>query len=417
MSENSPTRNGQTATSMFRIVHLLSIMLSKLPEYLIAAIISVWLELTDLAKLDTSSNHVDRNELSNIMSSKWFEFIPMQSFFYRSRASKMEWTHARNISLQNAAIGYQYVDNIDREMLIDWVGHGKLRRLYVTTTGMEGTRVPMVSLCLDLVWKHIVTKNSCLIDLEICDVNNMEWLLSFIGNNAPQLLNLQLTACSKSKIVVHYIQPVLTLCVAIHRLVVKQSPHHCYSDGISVIIDDKRHVYISMRQIHYDDIADLQNDMLTLNSVKLMGFRAHGISGKTFKNECFVSMMEHKNTLREVLITNVTFGEIKRVIIANPNLHKLEVRFNENKSSRLASPDYRDVFANGNHRIVSLRASHTTWHGDGHVKIATINAILKACPQLKDFEFNISENDHKGKKLRRYSTAKVMWTDDAFTMF
>lgn len=392
-------------------------MLSKLPEYLIGAIISAWLELADLARLDSSTNTKDRYELLSIMSAKWFEFLPTQLFCSRSRNQKLTWTNIRKISLLNVQIAYQYIDYIDRDMLLTCLNHGKLRSLHVTTTGMESTRIPAISLCLDQVWRNIASGNCNLTDLEISDVFNMETFLEFVSTNAPLLSNLQLTSCSRSPVFLHYITPVLLRCTAIRRVVVKQSPYHCYIDGISVIINTEQHAYISTRQINYDEIDDFEKDLLVLNSIYLAGFRTHGVCGKGCQQGKIIAMLETKRTLREILITNLKFNDVKRLVNANPHLHKLEVRFNENKSSRLAGPDYRDVFANSTHQIVSLRASHNTWHGDGHVKIATINAILKACPQLTDFEFKMSENDCKGKKLRRQSGSVVNWTDGMFTMF
>lgn len=404
-------------------------MLSRVPEYLLASVIALWMELKELTRLDTAiCNKIDRIEFLNILSSAWFSFEPKSVI----NSNNLRWIDMRSFGFQNVEIELERrrrtvqtrvemlpsllnhlydqflpenrikslateINNL--KVIVNWSLISLIARkctklrTFVCTFPDRGEDVfpPEDHITLSSQWNLIIANNANLTSLDVCHVVDPKNVLLLLANNAPQLQTVIL--CTRNVVMLHYVEPVLLCCRQIRNVSIYQDT--CKTSVVDVDVDEGS-LHIIMTNICYSSNSDIDQDMALLKNCKLQGFSGDKISCRQLNNvanayvvptipinDQLMEILANHSTLRNVYINSDVVnpcGQLKLLMGNNNHLWKLFIDVNH---LTVTNDNLRSMFANNNHTIGCLRVRCSR-----EIDTDTVDAIMHACPQLIVFYHN-----------------------------
>lgn len=359
-------------------------MLSKLPECIIAHILSHWIEIGELITLDSAlCSGISRNEFLDILTSAWFIFKP-QAMLYRAT---MKWIELRNLSFESVELALL---SSNRKPTIryddDWIRRFclKMTMLQSFSCGSPFFVDNWLTNNTDNEWKRLVQNNPHLIHLEVCNVANPKLFCDFLSNSALNLETVHVwSKCNCDALYLHFTEPVLeslTMC----KLVTLSHGNMFQGTTIKVAVEESQSLCITMCNINYKSFHDLNCDKAMLQNNKIVEFQAHYCEYDNMVSETLTSLNRiatDKGTLQGVDIEitspteNESLLEIQNILHRNPNLLRLKIVNNNN----MTDDDLLRLFANQNHKLMHININ--VW---AVVRFSpeTVKSIMHACPQL-----------------------------------
>lgn len=347
-----------------------------------------------------------------ILSSSWFEFKPETAF----TKSMSRWVELRCLCVQNVQV---YLHNFDKKPVISnakWISRVcvNLSKLRSFRCGSPFTNQHMLANDTDYNWRNLVLNNPLLVELEVCNVSQPKIFFEFLAQNAHNLVILQVwTDCKCKALHLHFTDPVLkrlTMCKSVNLY------HGNLMIGgpvIKVKIEESQSLCITMHNIRYNTLADLNRDKQMVENNRIVGYHAHCCGyndpiSNTLIEEPLNRVVIAKGTLRELEVglslstATESLDEIQKILYRNANLLSLNVTNN----TRLSDNDLLKLFANQNHRLSDIKISDWSTRFSSE----TVVSLMHACPQLMVAEINgykVMRNDDS-------STADNSVTSDNF---
>lgn len=246
-------------------------MLFKLPEYLIGSVVSHWIELQDLTKLDTAvCNKKSRIEFLNILSSTWFEFRSETEM----NIENAQWISFRKVSVALVEIlCYTNKEKVQQNfelitrIAFDW---NHLRSFTCTT--FKGPQSELKNDCIPLskLWETIIRNNPKLMFLEVSELADPLLFPICVAVNAPQIESIKLVTNS-SVFYLLYFESVIHHCKNLRMVSIRNNMR---SSEISVQINKNHEFAVALHNITYETQLLLNFDLNMLRNIKLIGFHA-----------------------------------------------------------------------------------------------------------------------------------------------
>lgn len=372
-------------------------MIFRFPDYVLGSIAMNWIDFVELRALDTAiCNEIDRIRFLWMLSASWFKFEPHVLLPVKC----ISWMCARKICLQHVTVSLKFCD---RNLLTEGMSQKQLWTRLRTFHCTVSKKLINNHGYFDDMWECLVNNNPMLTNLEVCEIEEPDYFLNLVADKLSHLVNLRIWTCGHCKSYLHHTLPVLLKCRTIQNIAVMAGNCRCFHHDDSTIIvqvNEHRELHISLEWIIYFSVESFQYDMDMLANFKLIGFSArkmHYATGICIEGDpIWITMLQNVHTLLELTIPYATFDEIKKLMSNNQDLLKLVVTF-KGHSPTQSEVHYRTLFINTTHKLVSLRLDHI--HKHCYMSDNTANDILAACPQLREFAFDVL----KGAKLIRKS--------------
>lgn len=267
-----PTRNAisDKLSFLFHPGFIIDRMLLKLPEYVIASVVSCWIRLRELGLLDTACcNQTHRIDLLNILSSSWFEFQASSKLI---SPTVILWIQERNLTMQRVLIELGK-SRLKNKLILEaflaiaqtWTSLRSFsyRARRFNSQGVIGHSIE--SLC-----HLIILNNPKLTALNVDNVGGLEQLIVFIADNAKQIERVHIRVIWTWKnVYIHQLERLLLYSDSIGEITIRCEQN--YYSRIHVKYYRSQHQYsVSLENVHYRTKNDLSRDICTMSCIDNM---------------------------------------------------------------------------------------------------------------------------------------------------
>jgi len=378
-------------------------MLSKLPEYLIGAVLMSWLELVDIYNLDVAiCDQIDRVEFWAILASKWFKFKTKLLV----GISNITWIAVRRLKLESVQVHVEIEDIV--EVVSQWKGLTAFSAIPNPALTAEREYTPN----FDDYWKEVIVRNNVqLTKLEVWDVVNLKSLCDCIATNAPnmEVLTVAMTIYRGWEFYLHHCDQLFVCCLNIQKVDLFEATYNTIDDEwegaweVIVEFNNERECYLTQINPFYEytesyPTRDFEKDLKIIENFKLVGFIMDCLYSNCdeYDNELWdvphpiwIEIIKNQHSLREVIIPHATWDETQRLLSNNRNLLLLELVINNLDDPM--SCDFVSLLAQNsiNQNIVSLSLQFFNKLDKKYIPMSfeKANDILMSCPRMIDYYF------------------------------
>ncbi len=201
-----------------------------LPKTVINDVLGGFIELADLARLDSAfCNRSKRIEFVSILSAEWFRFRPTTVI----NPERVDWINLKTIALEDVEFKFGREDEwkvpVKNMDMMKKIANTFTQLRSFVYTGSENVRVFALrigdhSVNMDPIWMSIVSNNPKLKTFKVFNVTNEHKFLEFVRANAPHIQHLDLF--SGMGFVLHDLKEVLSNPGSFHSVVFRGGDHY-----------------------------------------------------------------------------------------------------------------------------------------------------------------------------------------------